>query len=344
MHHRFQGGTDITAAMLAQEEEKSAAAAAGAGSKRKPARSGRRAEPKQKPSTAAPAAVVPVQVPALASSFMRLTAALSSASLVLDNPSALLAPSPSKLTVASASPSVSTLVDAAANVAATAAGTTAHASGGIDATSAAAPAVTSGEADSDSLTRLLSRQTRLAKLKQSYTALAAEESAERAAEAAQRQVHRVRPRMQMHLLRGESATFSNQMTPLINPVERSIHCGRHNHAHTGSAVVDAVGLTSSSYDASHLGHARLRESAAQAASLLDNGGFDADAFEAPAASTAVANGNGSNSMRHQGHVRMPLSESSFRSQRFIYAKLNYLPLDGVQGYSEPVQRSSARRR
>jgi hypothetical protein len=88
----------------------------------------------------------------------------------------------------------------------------------------------------------------------------------------------------------------------------------------------------------------LRESAAQAASLLDNGGFDADAFEAPAASTAVANGNGSNSMRHQGHVRMPLSESSFRSQRFIYAKLNYLPLDGVQGYSEPVQRSSARRR
>jgi len=350
LHHRFQGGSDmnITAAMMRaqviENEEKTAAAAAaaaGAGTgsgRRRPPRQGRRAEVKpQPPAPTAPA--TPAEVPALASSFMRLTAALSSASLALDKPGALLEQS----TLPSASASSAALTAPAAL------------GSGVNAPSPATAQPPVSSADADALTTLLQRQTRLAKLKQSYTLLAAEESAERAAEAAQRQVHRVRPRMQMHLLRGESAAFSNQMTPVINPVERSIH------SHSYAAASASASAPSSSrdahahsggrgYDASHLGHSRLRDSAAQAASVLDHGAFDAEAFEAP---LAAAGGSGGGTERSAGrgsganaNARMPLSESSFRSQRFIYARLNYLPLDRVQGYSEPVvqQKFASRRR
>ena len=35
-------------------------------------------------------------------------------------------------------------------------------------------------------------------------------------------------------------------------------------------------------------------------------------------------------------ARMALQQADFRSQRMIYAKINYLPLDGIAPHQEPV--------
>lgn len=239
----------------------------------------------------------PQPIPSLASSFVRLTRALSNASF--DVPDASQASS---------------------------------ASLGLDLS-----------ADGSASTSRLQRQTRLAKLKQSYAGIASEMRSEHSVALQAAQVHAgsTRAHRVVECQRGFSVAFTSQLTPVLNAhadggdimAAAATHGRGGLHAGSDGPVVlngglvgGYAGVTRSTYDASHLGHQshlRLldttrREDAPHWQTIRDAGNPQLPYRESKTNPTSAAA-----AILAAATTDRLMSESEFKSARMVYAKLNY---------------------